>query len=166
MHIVFNHGKESGPNGRKIVAMSKVAESLGHSYASIDYTECVNEHQRLSKLENYLEGQKDQELVLVGSSMGGYVAAGAANRYTLKGLFLLCPAVYRKEFQAQEYQPKTEAIEIIHGRKDKIVELEDSLKFSAEHQAILHVVEDEHRLANSVPLIALWFKLFLERIKV
>lgn len=74
-HAVFSHGKESGPMGSKILRLMAVAEELGLNAISIDYRECFSAdervallHERLIKLNIPLN-----QVVLVGSSMGGYV---------------------------------------------------------------------------------------------
>ena len=36
-HVVFSHGKESGPWGRKISALAEVARSEGYDAHSVDY---------------------------------------------------------------------------------------------------------------------------------
>ena len=68
--MVFSHGKESGPHGNKISAMRSIAEDLGFSTVSLEYTKCSNEIKRVDLLKSFLREQK-QKLVLVGSSMGG-----------------------------------------------------------------------------------------------
>ena len=74
-HAVFSHGKESGPLGSKIERLMAVAEEQGLKAISIDYRECASAdervallHKRLIKLNIPLN-----QVVLVGSSMGGYV---------------------------------------------------------------------------------------------
>ena len=36
-HVIFSHGKESGPWGSKIAAMAEVARSEGFEADSVDY---------------------------------------------------------------------------------------------------------------------------------
>lgn len=162
--IIFNHGKESGPNGRKISVMREVAEAAGYKTLSPDYRGCKDETERIALLRSVLNAENNPDVVLAGSSMGGYVAATVANEIELKGLFLLCPALYQSHFQAQVYQPRTSNIELVHGWDDNIVPVQSSMRFAQEHKAILHLVTDGHRLTESVNLIAGWLGDFLARI--
>ena len=158
--VVFSHGKESGPNGSKITAMRKKAEELGFDTESIDYTDCKDEHERVSILNSYLSKQQG-DIILVGSSMGGYVSAAASNHNDLLGMFLLCPAVYHYEFAGQLYKPQTSNIAVVHGWDDEIIDYQSSVKFAREFDAKLLLLKDGHRLKNVLPDIVSWFALFL-----
>ena len=160
--VVFSHGKESGPNGQKITAMRSIAEELGLSTISLDYTKCSNEIERIGLLRAFLRKQK-QKIVLVGSSMGGYVSATVANGVELEGLFLLCPAVYHYELARQFYTPKTKNIALVHGWEDEIILPQSSIDFAREHRAKLLLVQDGHRLSKALPSILPWFMQFLNQ---
>ena len=75
--IIFSHGKESGPQGSKILAMAKVAESLGFTCQSIDYCGLEDPMSRVAKCKSVVSRLKDAP-ILVGSSMGGYVSTAVA----------------------------------------------------------------------------------------
>jgi predicted esterase YcpF (UPF0227 family) len=87
---ILSHGKESGPNGKKLTKLKRVAEKHGYEAISLDYTQCNNATERIALLKEYIEKSNFESLVLVGSSMGGYVSTVLANDYDLSGLFLLC----------------------------------------------------------------------------
>src|ERR1700674_944429 len=75
--VVFSHGKESGPWGSKITAMAAVVRDLNLGVESVDYRGMDDPAQRVEKLlavARELQGP----IALVGSSMGGHVAAAAA----------------------------------------------------------------------------------------
>ena len=165
MLVVFSHGKESGPDGAKIKAMRAVAHDLGFKTVSLDYTTCQDEIERKTLLRNYLSKQTDN-LILVGSSMGGYVSAALANEFNLSSLFLLCPALSMEGFEEVEYTPKTEIISVVHGWNDEIVPVESSIDFARKHKAILHLVDDGHRLKASIPFIVQWFKEMLRSLTI
>ena len=88
--IVFSHGKESGPQGSKILAMSKVAASLGFSHQSIDYQGLDDPISRIAKCKNVVSHLADAP-ILVGSSMGGYVSTAVASELRVRSLFVLAP---------------------------------------------------------------------------
>jgi len=77
--VVFSHGKESGPWGRKITAMAALARELGLAVESIDYRGIDDPGARVEKLVAAC-GRLSKPLVLVGSSLGGHVSAAAAPR--------------------------------------------------------------------------------------
>lgn len=74
-HAVFSHGKESGPMGSKIQRLMVVSEEFGLKTKSIDYRKCATADERVSLLNDYLNKLDIllNQVVLVGSSMGGYV---------------------------------------------------------------------------------------------
>ena len=75
-YVVFSHGKESGPWGSKIAAMSEIARGEGFHVESVDYQGIDDPHARVTRLLAFCKDLRGS-LVLVGSSMGGYVTAAA-----------------------------------------------------------------------------------------
>ena len=163
---IFSHGKESGPNGTKIQILRKVAETQGFETESIDYTKCKTADDRIKLIKEFIETKKPESLVLIGSSMGGYVSTVVANDYKLAGLFLLCPALYmeHKEYAIHTYLPLCDHIEIVHGWEDDIVPCENSIKFGRQTKAVLNLVDDNHRLSNSHSFLEKRFEEFLKNI--
>lgn len=155
--VVFSHGKESGPNGTKIQMLRGLADLMGYKTHSIDYTACNNEIERKELLREYLSEQSGT-IILVGSSMGGYVSASLANEFEVDSMFLMCPALYMPEYESVEYKPKTNKIVLVHGWSDEIVPVDSSIRFAKEHSAILHLVEDGHRLKDNLPHLLRWLK--------
>ena len=168
-YVVFSHGKESGPEGKKIKRLKEEAKSLGLKTKSIDYRKCATANERVALLNETLK-QLDtppQQVVLVGSSMGGYVSTVMANSLPVAGLFLMAPALWMQseEYTVQSYQPKTSKVEITHGINDEIVPYENSLRFARDHSgAILHIVPDDHRLKASLDFLACQFRRFIEEL--
>lgn len=91
--VYFSHGMESGPFGSKIMALAKVAEKLGFEVESPDYRSTMDADERVKMLLD-LNPKANKNLVLVGSSMGGYVATVASKELKPQGLFLMAPAFY------------------------------------------------------------------------
>src|SRR5580692_3944942 len=77
--VVFSHGKESGPWGAKITAMAAVVRDLELGVESVDYRGMEDPAERVKKLVS-VGLELKEPAVLVGSSMGGHVAAAAASR--------------------------------------------------------------------------------------
>ena len=91
--VVFSHGKESGPWGRKITAMAALARDLGLAVESIDYRGMDDPGARVEKLVA-VSVRLPKPLVLVGSSMGGWLAClvAMARLARVKALVLIAPA--------------------------------------------------------------------------
>ena len=159
--VIFSHGKESGPNGRKINMMRTVAENLGYKTISIDYSNIDDVTSRVSLLEETIDFQRKNDIVLVGSSMGGYVSTVVSNSTNITGLFLLAPALFMKDYPIQNYKPLASKVEIVHGWSDDIIPFENSVRFAKSNNYSLHLLDDDHRLGGSLPKIAKLFKAFL-----
>jgi pimeloyl-ACP methyl ester carboxylesterase len=158
--VVFSHGRESGPWGSKITAMAAVVRDLGVAVESVDYRGLDDPADRVRKLAA-LAGEFKEPAVLVGSSMGGHVAAAAASGVKPRGLFLLAPAFYMVGYE--EYTPQEVACPtvIVHGWHDAIVPVENSIRWAREHQAALHVLNSDHRLEDQIEAICRLLREFL-----
>jgi len=73
MKVYFSHGKESGPWGSKIERLAAIAKHAGCSVESIDYTDISDPDVRVERLLTEIAAETEP-LLLVGSSMGGYVS--------------------------------------------------------------------------------------------
>ncbi|MDO6803030.1 YqiA/YcfP family alpha/beta fold hydrolase [Wenyingzhuangia sp. 1_MG-2023] len=163
---IFSHGKESGPNGKKISILKKVAEKHGFETIALDYTKCKSATERVRLLEEYIQNNEMDSILLVGSSMGGYVSTVLSNSHHSLGLFLLCPALYMTddEYSTQNYHPNCKHIEIIHGWDDEIVPFKNSIKFGQQSKAVVNLIDDNHRLKNSYAFMEKRFDQFLNTI--
>ena len=101
-YVVFSHGKESGPMGSKIQRLMEEANRFGLKTISVDYRNCATASERVALLNDTLKqlNAPPQQVVLVGSSMGGYVSTVVANNLPVAGLFLMAPALW---MPAEEY---------------------------------------------------------------
>ena len=102
-------------------------------------------------------------LILVGSSMGGWVAAEAAARVGAQGVFLLAPAVYIPGYPTQEPCVPGERTEIVHGWDDEVIPCDNAIRFAQRHRCTLHLVQGDHRLNARIPLLRELFDAFLSR---
>jgi pimeloyl-ACP methyl ester carboxylesterase len=158
--VVFSHGKESGPWGAKITAMAEVVRDLKLGVESVDYRGLDDPAQRVEKL--LAEGRVLKgPIVLVGSSLGGHVAAAAASRLDAAALFLLAPAFYMPGFE--KYTPQDVAVPtaIVHGWHDAVVPVDNSIRWAREHRAALHILDSDHRLEDQIGVICVLLRSFL-----
>jgi pimeloyl-ACP methyl ester carboxylesterase len=158
--VVFSHGKESGPWGTKITAMAEVVRDLNFKVESVDYRGVDDPAQRVERL--LVEGRTLKgPMVLVGSSLGGHVAAAAASRLDTAALFLLAPAFYMPGFE--KYTPQDVAVPtaIVHGWNDDVVPVDNSIRWAREHRATLHILDSNHRLEDQIGAICNLLRDFL-----
>jgi pimeloyl-ACP methyl ester carboxylesterase len=160
-HVYFAHGKESGPWGRKIQALAAVAARQGFAVTSPDYSFTFEPERRLDYLLSLQPAA--QTLVLVGSSMGGYVSARASRWLRPQGLFLIAPAVYMPGYDADP-EPTAGRIEIVHGWHDEVVPVGNALRLAERCRATLHLLDSEHTLNDQIPYLEQLFGLFLRTV--
>lgn len=158
--VVFAHGKESGPWGSKINHLANIAEALGFAVDSPDYQGMDDPRARVAQLLE--QTPSGAPLVLVGSSMGGYVSAMACERLTPDALLLMAPALYLEGYPGEPAGCPSDTV-LIHGWDDDIVPVDSSIRFARSRQAALHVVSDGHRLSESLDIIGHVFARQLQR---
>jgi pimeloyl-ACP methyl ester carboxylesterase len=158
--VVFSHGKESGPWGSKITAMAAVARDLSLAIESVDYRGLDDPGARVDKLVA-AAAQLPGRVVLVGSSLGGHVSAAAARAVQPRGLFLLAPAFYMPGFEAYTPQDVECPVAIVHGWRDAIVPVDNSIRWARGHRAALHVLDSDHRLEDQIETICRLLRAFL-----
>jgi alpha/beta superfamily hydrolase len=165
MKVYFSHGKESGPSGQKIQRLKAIALKNGLNTLAPDYTSIMNPDERVEKLMQILAKEKDEgELILVGSSMGAYVSLAVAESIPHQGIFLMAPAIKMEGYQIQKFEGPFKNMEIVHGWNDDMFPSDKVVEFAKFHKCPLHMVDDEHRLIDSLESIGIWFDQFLRRI--
>ena len=158
--VCFAHGKESGPWGTKITQLAATARRRGFEVLSPDYSHSHDPHARVAQLLE-LKPQA-RTLVLVGSSMGGYVSAMACAALQPKALLLMAPALYFPGFD-EEPQGVPALSCVVHGWNDDIVPVDRAIRFARTHQATLHVLNSGHTLNEQLPALELLLDDLLQR---
>jgi predicted esterase len=163
MKIYFAHGKESGPWGTKIIALADMASRKNIPFESIDYSDLSDPNDRVARLrEKCVEPGSD--IVLVGSSMGGYVSTVATKSIRPAGLFLMAPAFYLSGYGCQNPKAHAGSTIIIHGWGDEVVPVDNSIRFARQQKAELHLVDGDHQLIGNLPFITALFSQFLDNL--
>ncbi len=161
--VIFSHGQESGPWGTKIRAMAEMVRGMGCEADSVDYQGIADPGARVDKLIGECAGIKGP-LILVGSSMGGHVATAAAQRLSAAGLFVLAPAYYMDGYEDLTPPPPDMPICIVHGWRDDIVPVDNSIRFARQCRATLHLVDGDHRLTANIDDINTQLEEFINKI--
>lgn len=161
--VYLFHGMESSPASEKIQRLKRVAESRGFTAEAPDYSRIMDADQRVNEFTS-LEIPPVETLVLVGSSMGAYVAAAASAIVRPKALFLLAPAFYIPQYGMQEPTPHAEIVEIIHAWQDDVVPVDNSIRFARQFSTRLHLVNSDHRLSDQINFMSVLFERLLDEI--
>ena len=158
--VCFLHGRESGPWGTKIRRLARVAEQYGCRVVSPDDRDTQNPEERVRRLIS-LGVTLPRPVILVGSSMGGYVAAAASPALRPVGLFLLAPAVGLPGYGIATPQVLAAHIAVVHGWDDAIVPTAKVIEFARAQRATMHLLADGHLLQHDLDAVARLFADFL-----
>lgn len=158
--VIYNHGKDSVPWGEKTIGFAEVAKRYGYEFESPDYREQLDPDKRAEQLLA-MDWSAYNHIVLIGSSMGAYVATVASESLKPKGLFLLAPAFYLPGYRQTEFNPTAEAIRVFHGWRDDIVSPENAWRFCRTYRQRLNMYDTDHRMLSAMPQLLDEFDRFL-----
>ena len=71
---------------------------------------------------------------------------------------------YLPGYKNQSPAPYARKTVIIHGLRDEVVPVENSIRFAQEHSTELHLIDGDHSLNDQLPKIEMLFGLFLDEI--
>ena len=159
-YVIFSHGKDGEPWSRKISGMAEIARAEGYRADSLDYRGLNTPRERITKLVEHCQ-KLPGELVLVGSSLGGYIAVAAASLLHARGLFLLAPALLLSELPPLRQNVIDCPTTILHGWRDTVVPPGHSIEFARQYQASLHLLDTDHRMYDQLQTVNYFFEHFL-----
>ena len=161
--VLFAHGKESGPWGSKIKHLAAIAEQHGCKVLSPDYSDLQSPDERVKRLLA-LKLLPHDRLVMVGSSMGGYISTIASLTLKPEGLFLMAPAFYIPGYAEQTPVSGASHTCVVFGWQDDVIPVEHGIRFAQAQRAELHVLDGDHRLNSVLLEVGAVFDRFLERV--
>lgn len=139
--VVFLHGLESGPAGRKARLLAEHFTAYTPSLDTRDFEACVT--QAATELRRF------EADLLVGSSFGGGVALALLQRGLWRGpTLLLAPAIAHAGLARR--LPDDVPVFILHGRQDELVPIDDSRELArtgTRELVRLIEVDDDQRLS-------------------
>ena len=160
-HLVFSHGLDSSPDSTKIRTLKPLAEDYGWRCHAPDYRAAENPAERVDQLLQLL-GSLGGHVVLVGSSLGGYVSVAASQTRPVQGLFLIAPAVYYPGYEDVDYRANCAGpIGVVHGWQDETCPVDGSIRFAREHSARLTLITGDHILHEQMGEICHEFTVWL-----
>lgn len=149
MTRVFIHGLESSSQGVKGVFFRERYPDM----IIEDFSGPLEE--RMEKLNRLLEGRED--LILVGSSFGGLMAAiyACEHEKRVKRLILLAPALHVPDFGRCRGRRVNIPVSLYHGRNDDVVPPAAVKAIAQEvfQNLDYHLVDDDHSLHVTFPLM-------------
>jgi pimeloyl-ACP methyl ester carboxylesterase len=156
--IVFFHGLESGPRGRKYSAL--VARFGADAVLAPDFTAFASCSSRLGVAEDELMDVRER-LVLVGSSLGGLVASVFAHKHgtpRVAGVVLAAPAIetLAAKLAAQRLGALRSLgvpVTCVLGREDEEHPLAGLRPVAEALGARVIEVDDDHSLSKSLGVI-------------
>lgn len=159
-HVVFSHGLDGEPWGTKVMALADTARSEGYQPESVDYRGIDSPRDRIAHLMEFCQDLQG-ELVLVGSSLGGYVSVAAASHLHARGVFLMAPAIYAQGLPELRKGVLDCPSLVVHGWQDEVIPYEQSMRFARAYGSSLHLVDDDHLLHRQLRLVRYLFEYFL-----
>lgn len=164
--LYYIHGYESSPYGTKGVLFK---EKLGA--IPIKYRDCNPEEIVISECLDliYNDIKNDKKAILIGSSLGGFMAAKTALiKKNVKKIILLNPAILpswididkikgmprrilQEVFDKKLLEEKISAsIHIFAGTEDEVVPNEWVLEFAKAQEATVRFLHDDHRFSRHI----------------
>ena len=166
MTVYLSHGLESGPGALKMQAMKGVTERLEDCEPVVmDYRGMAEPQQRLQHILAVLaeRGDDPAQCVLAGSSLGGWLSAAVSAQQPLLGCFLLAPALGLVGYPETSLTIQAKHTHIIHGWRDDVVAPEPVIERARLQRLSLRMVDDDHRLHDSLDTILNDFERFLRQ---
>ncbi|MDR2013171.1 MAG: alpha/beta hydrolase [Rhodanobacter sp.] len=162
--VVLSHGLESGPQATKVSALAEVCAELGWDSVRPDYRDIDARHDPQaidSRIARALaHAPAAGRVVFAGSSMGAFVSGFASIERVCAGVFLIALPIaipdYPRAFVAADVP-----MALIHGWNDELCPVDAAIAFAQSRRAVLHLVDDDHRLGAHVQYCADMFRHFL-----
>ncbi len=166
INLYYIHGYKSNPNGAKGILFEKELNAL-----AIKYRECEPEKLIISsclkKISNVIKN--DENIGLIGSSFGGFLAASTAiDNSNVKKLILLNPAIIPPLTNLDNYKniPMRILIDMVDRRlfekkifadiiilrstKDEVIPDSWVLTFAKSQEATVMFFHDNHRFSHNL----------------
>lgn len=151
--MVYLPGKQGDINEGKIKLLRLIAKEQKILFTVIDYKKLNSLNNSIDYAINVIK-EKNEKIILCGSSMGGYISIVLSNYIeSIYGILLLAPAIGIDGYPDIETNIKCKNVKVIHGYNDDMVPYENVINFCINKKIEMHLVNDNHRLTKSYKLI-------------
>jgi len=144
---IFVHGQESSSQGTKGLFF----RGLFPEMIIPDFVGDVST--RMSKLNKILLDKKEKGITMIGSSLGGLMAALYAfqNQDRMRKLILLAPALNLPELNPYLSEKLTIPVYVFHGKEDELIppKLIRTIAEKVYTNLTFNLVDDDHRLSRT-----------------
>lgn len=164
IHLFLSHGLESGPDSTKVTALKAEAETFdGVTAVALDHRSTNDPETRFKQMREAIDesGAAPENIILAGSSMGGWVCAHTSAEMPVLGCFLLAPALNMKDYPGSSPKIQAKHTQIIHGWHDDVVLPMPVIELAMDQDLPLLALPDGHRLQNSLPRLVIEFRRFM-----
>lgn len=164
VHVFLSHGLESGPDSTKVTALKAEAETFaGVTAIAVDHRSTNDPVTRMKQMRAAIDesGAQPENIILAGSSMGGWVCAQTSEDTPVLGCFLMAPALNMKDYPGSSPEIRARHTQIIHGWHDDVVLPMPVIELAMDQDLPLLGLPDGHRLQNSLPRLVTEFRRFM-----
>ncbi len=164
--LYYIHGYQSSPQGEKAILLKKTIQAIPITYRDGNAEDLIISH-CLKRIGTVI--QDDSHVILIGSSLGGFLAASTALTHSnVKQLILLNPAIVPlnidlntiesmplrilEDMREQRFftEKITASITIIRGIQDDVVPYQWILSFAKAQKATIKFYDDDHRFSKNL----------------
>jgi pimeloyl-ACP methyl ester carboxylesterase len=164
--LYYLHGYQSSPDGEKATVFKETLQAVPITYRDVSPEDLI-----ISRCLNRISDviQNDHDIVMIGSSLGGFLAAATAlTNVNVRQLILLNPAIIPPDIDLrtiegiplrilQEMRDPLlfskkipAAITILRGTLDDVVPDEWILHFAKAQNATIQLYNDDHRFSRNL----------------
>jgi predicted esterase len=80
------------------------------------------------------------------------------------GLFVIAPAYYMEGYEELTPTPPSIPTCIVHGWRDDVVPVHNSIRFARGCNAELHLIDGDHRLTDDIVEVCAYLKRFIRKV--
>jgi predicted esterase YcpF (UPF0227 family) len=171
INLYYIHGYKSSPNGAKGVLFKKKLDAM-----AIKYRDCEPEELIISSCLNRINItiKNDKNIVLLGSSLGGFLAASVAiDNSSVKKLILINPAIPPPSTNFENFNEVPKRIHeamvehrlfekkifadiiILRSTQDEVIPDSWVLNFAKYQEATVMFFHDDHRFSKNLKKLPL-----------
>lgn len=147
-------------------ALKNIAETFDNVQVyAIDHRSSKDPAIRIAQMNDAISasGAAPENIILAGSSMGGWVCAQTSAHTPVAGCFLLAPALAMPDYPLSSPVIKARHAQIIHGWDDDVVPPMPVIELARLQSLPILVLPDGHRLENNLERVVEEFRAFLSR---